>query len=86
MGHQASGEQRRNGARETRIIRLPRQKTNQAGTGFGHAAGAACLYLTSVASGRRVLGAFMYDWVYWTGLTTLAIWVVCSAYFTIHGI
>jgi len=28
----------------------------------------------------------MYAWVYWTGLATAAIWVACSAYFTLHGI
>jgi len=32
------------------------------------------------------MGKGMYQWVYWTGLATLAIWVACSAYFTIHGI
>jgi len=28
----------------------------------------------------------MYRWFYWTGITTVAIWVACSAYFTLHGI
>jgi len=31
-------------------------------------------------------GVPMYSWVYWTGIATVAIWVVCSAYFTLHGI
>lgn len=31
-------------------------------------------------------GVSMYSWVYWTGVTTVAIWVACSAYFTLHGI
>jgi len=28
----------------------------------------------------------MYSWVYWTGIATVAVWVACSAYFTLHGI
>jgi hypothetical protein len=31
-------------------------------------------------------GVAMYTWLHWTGVATVAIWAVCSAYFTLHGI
>jgi hypothetical protein len=31
-------------------------------------------------------GIEMYRWLHWTGIATVAIWIACSAYFTLHGI